>query len=124
MQRYQLRKPTSFLKQDTVALVAVAGYVIFVFLLMKGWGFLSKEANAFVSNVGHFITPTTALTVQLHASVAYQNPSSDGNNTSSTDRNVIVMAPNQDPNLQSPMIMACPSALAKTCDEMKMMFPE
>jgi hypothetical protein len=51
MQRYQLRKPTSFLKQDTIALVAVAGYVIFVFFVMKGWGFLSKEANAFVSNV-------------------------------------------------------------------------
>jgi hypothetical protein len=117
MQRYQLRKQTSFLKQ-------VAGYVILVFLALEGWGFLSEEANAFVSNVEQVVTSTTALKVQLQAPAHNQNPSSDDKKTSSTDGNVIVTAPDQNANPQPQTNMACPSTLAKTCDEMKMMFPE
>jgi hypothetical protein len=53
MQPHSHRKPTSFLNQDIVALVAVASYIALTFLVVQAWSFLSEEANAFVSNVEH-----------------------------------------------------------------------
>jgi hypothetical protein len=51
------RRPTSVLKQNISALVAVASYIALAFLLIRAWNFLSEEANAFISNVEYLGTP-------------------------------------------------------------------
>jgi hypothetical protein len=116
MQPHQLRKPRSFLKQDIVALVAIAIYVALAFLVVEGWGSLSEEANAFVSNVKRITTVTAAHTVG--------SPAPAANEASSPDSKAIVTAPDQNSRPEEHGIMACARAIASNCDEIKRMLPE
>jgi hypothetical protein len=57
MRPHLRRKPTSFLKQDIVALLVVATYIALAFLLTQGWGFLSDKADAFATKLEQMNTP-------------------------------------------------------------------